>query len=350
LLASTLLFNLLIASLNIVLLAQIAVLFLIQYRSTQELLPLLLMICFFAFVGSAFFYSLRVFAFGQPIYYRLEMVLRFVAFAVFIFMFEHSVYKHHIPGFTIYCGVCIALLFILPYEYAYNFGYTIYPASFVVLYYFLKTIRDSDGKIRRMVNQAILGCFIMGVGIGLSADYVVATGGSYLIAVGSISQLAGLILIGISFYGIRSTDEFSWHKEALNLFVIYQGMCLYAYSIEQSAKIREADLHAGGLATALIVSQGVLKSDDPPNHIEFQNTHFLIQAGKQTITNDRIIAILIVRKDLSLLREKLANFVNSYERKIQDILKEWRGNVAPMEAKGDECIPIFHTRSGRISQ
>jgi hypothetical protein len=263
-------FNVVCTVLTTFLLAEVAGLFFIQYQKSREPLSLLLTIVFIGFCASSIF--------------------------TFVFMFEHQVKKRRFPVLTLLCAVSIIVLIVLPYELAYYFGFAIYGAALVVFWFFLRVYRDTDGKIRRNIEKAILGAFILGLGIGLSADLVVQMGGEYLISVGLIVQLVGLIILGLSFYGIRSTDEFVWYNEAQSLFIIFNSLCIYAYSIEQGNYLKQADLFGGGLASVLMVAQSIVKSDEPPTHIEYQNLNFMVQVGKNQYSENRIIAVLLVKK------------------------------------------------------
>ena len=137
-------FNIICSVIITVLIFQVSMLFLIQYKRTYEVLMLLLTICFFAFTGSSIFYFARIFITQESVFYRIEVVLRFAAFTTFVYMFERQVKQRKFIYLTILCGVCILLLLVLPYDLAYNFGFTIYGAAIVVLIFFIRTFRATD--------------------------------------------------------------------------------------------------------------------------------------------------------------------------------------------------------------
>lgn len=334
-------FDILCAVLVSVLLFEVAGLFFVQYRKSHEMLSFLLTICFIAFSGSSILYFVRIFVIPEQILYRLEVILRFISFTVFVYMFEHQVKKRHIPLLTLYCVVSIILILTLPYEIAYMSSFTIYGAALVVFWFFLRALRDTDGKIRRNIARSMFGAFTLGLGIGISADLVISIVGQYLIAVGLILQLVGMIIIGVSFYGIRSTDEFLWHSEVQNLFVIFNSLCIYAYSIEQNTTLKEADLYGGGLASVLIVAQSIVKSEEPPEHIEYQNLNFLVRIGKQNFTGSRVIMVLLVKKNLSILNEKLERFVNAFEERFKSVLGDWTGDISAFSEQSGDLLEMF---------
>ncbi len=324
-----------------VLLVEVAGLFIAQYRKSKETLSLLLTICFSAFSGSSVFYFIRFFMLADPALYRAEVVLRFISFTTFVYMFEFKVKKRRFPILTIYCIVSMVLIIVLPYEIAYASSFTIYGAALVFLWFFVRAYHETDGSIRRDIGRALIGGTVLGIGIGLSADLVVGLGGDYLIAVGLIIQLVGMITIGLSLYGIRTTDEFLWHSEVQTLYVIFNSLCIYSYSIEKDTTLENADLFGGGLASVLMVAQSIVKSDEPPEHIEYQNLNFLVRVGKRDFAGSRVIMVLLVKKNLIILNEKLERFVNSFEDQYKDDLSNWTGDITSFFQKSGELINIF---------
>lgn len=327
-----------------VLIFQVSILFLFQYKRSHEVLMLLLMICFFAFTGSSMFYFARIFITPENVFYRIEVVLRFAAFTTFVYMFERQVKQRKFIYLTILCGLCILLLLVLPYNIAYNFGFTIYGAAIVVLLFFIRTFRLTEGKIHKKIRSSILGSLILGIGIGASADLMVATIGDFLIPVGLVIQVVGMIIIGLSFYIIHSADEFTWYKNTKSLYLIFNSVCLFAHSFEKNERIKEADLYGSGLASVLIVAQSILQSDEPPKHIEFQNTNFVVKKSTEKYGGDHLIAILIVKKNLIILNEKLDNFISKFESRFKDLLDKWDGNTAPFSEGSIDLIKIFQVK------
>ena len=333
-----------------ILLAEIGGLFFGQYQKSRESLSLLLLIFCFAFCGSSIFYFIRFFVYFDPMLYRLEVFLRFASFSAFVFMYEHQVKGHKIPILTALCGMCMILIMVLPYDLAYNAGFTIYGAALVVFWFFLTVYRKTDGSVKKNLERSIIGAAILGIGIGISADLVVNTYGKFLIIAGLFTELGGMALLGASFYSIRSTDEFRWHEQAQSLFIIFNSLCIYTYSIEQGTTIKEADLHGGGLATVIMVAQSIVKSDEPPEYIDYLNMNFLLKVSEQNFANNKVIVVLIARKNLSILHEKLDRFLNGFIDAFKEELPDWNGNVAVFKEKCDSLINLFqeqHHQEGK---
>jgi hypothetical protein len=340
------------AVLNTMLLVEVAGLFLSQYRKSRERLPMLLTICFCSFCGSSIFYFLRFFGnfdviLGE-IFYKVEVAMRFASFTTFVYLFEKQGKKRRVPYWTVFCIACIALISLLPYEIAYMLSFTIYIAAIIVFAFFFRVLAGTEGSVRRNILVAIVGAFILGVGIGVSADLLVMYGGDVLIVSGLFLQVVGMIIIGLSFYAIRSADEFSWHPNVQTVYVIHNSICIFAYSVEQDAQLKEGALHGGGIATVLIVSQAVSKSDEPPNHIEFQDLHFVVRVGTRVFDGGRLIAVLQVRKDLVILNEKLDRFVSTFEEKFSGVLEGSRGivNMAKINAQSEQLTSMFRLKRG----
>lgn len=337
----TLVFEIFCTTLNVLLLGQLAGLFASQYRKAREPLSLLMMLCFIAFCISQVFYFLRFFVEFNPLYYRLEVSLRFTTFAAFVNMFEKSMKQHRLPILTILCVVGISLILFLPYEQAYFAGFTIYAAALAIFWFFLRLLRQTDGKIHSHLRWSLVGAFILGIGIGLSADYMVQTIGRIFVSVGLVVELTGMIIIGVHMYAIRTTDEFMWAQNLQTLFIIYNSLSLLAFDFEQNEMLKQGDLLGGGLATVLVVTQSIMKTQEPPEHIEYQDRNFLIQIGDGMFGNNRCIAVLLVKKNLIILQEKLKNFLRNFEQTFKKELEDWSGNTTPFTERNDELIKIF---------
>ena len=151
-------------------------------------------------------------------------------------------------------------------------------------------------------------------------------------------------MIGLSFYSIRTTDEFLWKNNCQTLYVIYNSLCIFPFSIEQNAIMQEGDLKGGGLATVLIVAQSILKTQEPPNHIEFQDMNFLLKVGNRSFSGNRCIGILLVKKNLMILQEKLDRFMTDFETHFAATLENWGGNASPFSEEGGKIAQIFQLK------
>jgi hypothetical protein len=220
-------------------------------------------------------------------------------------------------------------------------GFTIYGAALIVFWFLINAFRNTSGMVRRNLGRSMLGAFLLGTGIGCSADLMVQTYGRFLVSTGLLVQLAGTIIVMASFYAIRTTDEFRWTEEASSLFIIFNSLCIYTYSLEKNMVLKEADLHGGGLASVLIVAQSIVKSDEPPEHIEYQDLHFLVKVSEEQFGSEKVIFVLIVKKDLSILREKLDEYLRKFINRFKETLSTWKGNVAVFKEKGEDLVQVF---------
>ncbi len=333
--------------LNSVLLGQVAGIFFATYQRAKEPLSLLLTIVFCSFCGSSVFYFLRFFNELTPLFeplYRAEVSLRFAAFIAFVFMFEHQVKQRRFPYLTIIFVTCIVLIIVLPYEVAYMSSFTIYGAALVVLYFILKMFLGTEGSVRRNLGRALIGAFVLGIGIGFSADLVVQNLGRFVVAIGLIVGLVGMIMVGVSFYTIRTTDEFRWPAEVQSIFMIYNSICVFAYSFDQQSELKDGDLKGTGLASVLMVAQSIVQGKKPPGHIEFQNLNFLVRVSDKQFNGESCVAVLLVRKNLVILHEKLQRFMHGFEKQFEGILTKWDGNTDPFTIQSGPLIKIFQSR------
>jgi hypothetical protein len=126
-----------------VLIFQVSILFLFQYKRSHEVLMLLLRFVSLHSQVLSMFYLLVFSSHPENVFYRIEVVLRFAAFTTFVYMFERQVKQRKFIYLTILCGLCILLLLVLPYNIAYNFGFTIYGAAISGLNsFFIRTLFD----------------------------------------------------------------------------------------------------------------------------------------------------------------------------------------------------------------
>nr|MDO8118850.1 hypothetical protein [Candidatus Sigynarchaeota archaeon] len=214
--------------------------------------------------------------------------------------------------------------------------------AIIVFSFFAGVYNQVFGTVKRDLKRSIIGAFVLGIGIGMSADLIVQTFGTFLIVTGLFTQLAGMALLGLSFYSIGSTDEFRWYSEVESIFLIFNSLCIYTYSIEQGKTLKEADLHGGGIATVLMVTQTIIDSEEPPDHIEYQNTSFLIKKTEKKYDGNHVVAVLIARKNLAILREKLGDFLSTFSKKFEKELVSWKGDTSMFKETCDELVATFH--------
>ncbi len=329
-----------IAIISTVVLFQLSVLFYFQYKKIKEFLSFILLLCFSAFFISSIFYFLRIFISAEPIYYRLEVMFRFLAFSTFVYIYEFKINKMKVPFVFIYCMISIVAIMVLPYSIAYDAGFTIYLPAMYQFLFFYRALKKTDGQIKRMFIITLSGAFVMGIGIGLSAEKMVEFLGFIFLPIGLLIQLIGLAMIGLSFYQIRSVNEIIWETEPISVFIILNGLCLFSYSFKEKEDVENADLFGGGLAASLLVAKNIVKSDQPPAHIEFQNLHFLISIGLIDSQGSKPVAVMLVKKNLLILQDKLKKFMNLFETQFKSRLISWNGQVFPKE-EYDSIMNVF---------
>ncbi|HMF34125.1 MAG TPA: hypothetical protein VKK79_22060 [Candidatus Lokiarchaeia archaeon] len=316
--------------------------FLLQYQRKKEKLALYLMMCFAGFLGASFFYYLHIFVAPDPgfWFWKSGVTLRFIGLAIFVFISERKILHMRFPVFTAVSGACIVIILILPYDIAYYFGLTIYGAALALLIFFAFIYRQSAGKVKKYLGVGILGGLIWGTGIGITSDFMVNMW-QYYLEVGLVLQMVGMVLLGLGFISIRSFDEFTWAPFVTTLFILYRSLVIFSYSFEKESNLKDGDLLGGGIASALLVAQSIVKSTEPPEAIDYKDLTYLVKMGKREYLGGKCMGVLLVKKDLMILRDKLDVFLRAFEEKFDQILSTWAGDMTPFEKQSASLLPIF---------
>ncbi len=339
--------EILLFSLNTLLVAEIVIYFFRQARKTGEPLGVYLGLCFAGFLGASVFYFIHIFYIYDPLLWRIGVTFRFSGLALFVFVFEKKVRKLRIPIFTILSVVCIGLILFLPsYDLAYTFGLTIYGAALALFLFFIWIYRQMEGKIRRFIGWGVFGGLVWGTGVGLTSDFMVLEVAQYFLDIGLLLQMTGLIILGLGFTSIKSLDEFLWEDKIQTLFVLYSSLCIFAYSFERGTKLEQGDLLGGGLASALIAMQSISQSEEPPETIDYKDLVFIIKPGELNFSGGRCTAILLAKKRLTIVKEKLSQFIHTFEQIHSSNLQKWGGNTTPLEQHNEDLLKIFQVKKG----
>ncbi len=340
--------EILLFSLNTLLVGEIVIFFFRQAKKTGERLGLYLGLCFSGFLGASVFYFIHIFYMSDPLLWRIGVTLRFLGLALFVYVFEKKVRRLRVPVFTILSAVCIGLILFLPSDdLAYYFGLTIYGAAIGLLLFFIWIYRQMEGRVKRLIGVSIIGGLIWGTGIGLTSDFMVALNSLFL-DIGLLLQMGGMILLGFGFISIRSFDEFLWADTVQTLFVLYSSVCIFAYSFERGNKLAQGDLFGGGLASALIAMQYVAKSEEPPETIDYKDLVFIVKPGELVFSAGRCTAVLLAKKRLTIVKEKLSLFIHKFELQHSAHLQNWGGNTTPLEAHNEDLLKIFQVKKGGV--
>ncbi len=341
--------EILLFSLNTLLVGEIVIYFFRQAKKTREPLGIYLGLCFAGFLGASVFYFIHIFFIYDPLLWRIGVTFRFSGLALFVFVFEKKVRQLRVPIFTILSAVCISLILFLPsFDLAYYFGLSIYGAAVALLLFFILVYLQMEGKVKRFIGWGIFGGLIWGAGVGVTSDFMVQQVSQYFLDLGLLLQMIGLIILGLSFTSIRSLDEFLWSDKIQTLFVLYNSLCIFAYSFERGTKLEQGDLLGGGLASALIAMQSIVQSEEPPETIDYKDLVFIIKPGEITFSGGRCTAILLAKKRLTIAKEKLSHFIHNFELQYSPHLQNWTGNTNPLEEHNEDLLKIFHAKKGGL--
>jgi hypothetical protein len=116
---------------------------------------------------------------------------------------------------------------------------------------------------------------------------------------------------------------------------------IFSFAFEQQSQLKDGDLKGSGIASALVVAQSIVKSEEPPEAIDYKDITYLVKQGKQDFQGGRCTGVLLAKKDLRILRDKLDYFLRAFEEKFSANLSKWDGNVTPIEEQSGSLLPIF---------
>lgn len=303
----------------------------VQNAKVPDKLPRFMAVCFGGFLGAGVFYMLYLFFYNLPILWKIGVTCRFVGLGTFIFVFERLVFHLRRHYLTIVNAIFVGLILALPFEISYYFGLSIYLAAVELFVIFLLLRANLEGTIQRALQRGIAGGITWGAGIGITSDFMVALWAPFM-SVGLLLQVAGIVVLGGAFIAIRQFDEFSWVAHVGELFVIYNTVTVFSWSLEKDVKVSEGDLRGGGLASVLLIAQELAQSDTVPEALDHRDKIFLVVAGKH------ILAVLVVQRDLQVLRDKLHRFVREFEHASRETFQDWDGDIDAFEAPGRALV------------
>ncbi len=162
-----------------------------------------------------------------------------------------------------------------------------------------------------------------------------------------ISSIIFLVCI-ISLFimsNIQSTgaaEEQNWPRSLIHLYVIHNsGLLLYERSFRGESSFVTADLVSGGLIGLTSMLQEITRETQKLRIIDHGNKKLLFQWDE----NDQVVFVLVIERELVILRHKLSQFVRAFQKRFEDKLKNFKGvNTQIFKEKCDELVGLFFTR------
>ncbi len=159
--------------------------------------------------------------------------------------------------------------------------------------------------------------------------------------IGDIIQLGGILMCAVAFFFLPSLDELNWVAKIQNLYVIYpNGLCLFSYNFEKEQLSSQPSLESD-LTTSVIVSINALARDVARREksgikvIRKENFTILLEFG------DQCICALITSEEGLIIKKKIHQFCQAFEKQYAPILERWSGNTTQFESAQKLVKEVF---------
>ncbi|MHA1339643.1 MAG: hypothetical protein ACTSRZ_05835 [Promethearchaeota archaeon] len=143
-----------------------------------------------------------------------------------------------------------------------------------------------------------------------------------------ISDFSSLIIFILIFLFSRVKDSFqkdstNWRKYILRLYIISEnGLSLYNKSFTSNIEQPSEDLVSGGLTGLQAILKEISMTEKEIESIQQEDISLIFHHGRYTK------AVLFAKKELNVLKEKLAEFHVKFEKYNEKELKRWSGDVS----------------------
>ena len=251
---------------------------------------------------------------------------------VFAFNAEREIdFKSHVFSIVLLVALIFLIIdfFILIVEPIYVVLIIWVPYIFILLIYIFK----SSSKIKEYrlnIYAFFFGFLILGLGYGMTADFMVNIIGQVSRLIGDGCVVLGICLISIIFMGIPSFREFEW-EQGIRKIVLLQssGRCICDHdfaiaSVEKSEQV-PTQFVAGGLIGISQIITELVKSKKKLEIVDHQDKKIIFAYG------DYLIASLIADSYLEIYRRKLKKLLDHLEIIYHGILDQADQEVANLD-------------------
>ncbi|MHA1264970.1 MAG: hypothetical protein ACTSRS_07000 [Candidatus Helarchaeota archaeon] len=264
----------------------------------------------------------------------------------FIYLAEIIIPKNTHYLFTILSCATLVSIFFVPLKTAKDILYAMIPLIFLIGFAFLGyLIRKTYGKVRRNFVFIFIGQLIFGVGQGMNTDWIrewfINEQSFNILPIGQLLIISGLGLIALAFWGLPSLSEIEWHSKIFNLYIITRehGICCLYYPFqEEKAGQMAPQLVSGGVTGILSLVKEMTSSKQNLKEIDHEDIKILFEYGQY------ITAALLAEEDLNIVRFKLRQFVDEFEKRFQQKFIEWTGSIDEFEPAVELVVQIFEQR------
>lgn len=151
-----------------------------------------------------------------------------------------------------------------------------------------------------------------------------------------LADISTLLIFIVTFAYSRARDPFQsetpdWRKFIFRFYLISDnGISLFNHDFRQKGTIPNEDLVTGGLSGLQALLKEISLSEKNIEVVNHGDIQIIFHYGKYSN------AVLFVKQDLNVLREKLASFHLRFENINSDVLENWSGEVSRL--KGLETL------------
>ncbi|MHA1675226.1 MAG: hypothetical protein ACTSYI_16570 [Promethearchaeota archaeon] len=175
--------------------------------------------------------------------------------------------------------------------------------------------------------------------------------------IGDIIQLVGISSCAVAFFFLPSLDELNWVAKIQQLFVIYpNGLSLFSYNFDQgqlsshtssSSSPSHSPSHSpspsleSDLTTSVIVSINTLAQEVSHRQkssirvIRKENFTILLEFG------DQCICALITSEEGLIIKKKIHQFCQAFEKQYAPMLERWSGNTSQFDSAQKIVKEVF---------
>ncbi len=276
---------------------------------------------FFFMMGD--FYSSEA---GREFWLKLGYFALLSGLSIFAYIFE-AAYKKTKYIFTIVFLTGPILSILLPHSILRVLALALYTPFLVVeLILYLKfMLRYSYGKTRRSIMMLIFSFAIVLIGYAFIADYAIEYFGIGSYAFGTLLLGAGVIGMGQALLNIPSFDELNWDKMVKELYIMTRdGRPLLKIDFDNIDEgiNEETILATGGFTGIREMLKEIVHTDEEIRVVDQGNTKLLFAYSEQ------FVGVLVARKALETLYEKLDDTISRFEIIYGDMIKTWDGNIS----------------------
>jgi len=283
----------------------------------------------------------------------------FLDIALTIFAYFVDKWKSKKAGFSTYTMIGIVIVFTLIFLiYPSILIYIVFLIFIPILNSFIKHIKliRANLAIKRGAYQIYIWTYVLILlGFIIGSDLILyLTGLIEMILIGSIIQIIGFIFSIHFFLSIPSSSDLNWENKIEKLFVFYgNGIIIFKHNfvkiannskIEDSGKSDELDdakiMAVYGMKEFLKQTMSS-SANSSISKIQQEDEYITLKYGKY------ITGVVVSFEDSFVLDKLLDKFVERLELLYQNILPNWKGDLAQLasiEIISKEFFPITSKR------